>query len=1616
MWGAYGMPEEHLSFDEFLDQLRKASQNTSHQGLQFELAMVALLPHLPEYEFEKAWLWKKWLEREAVTGLNAQDIGIDIVVRLRDREEYWAVQCKFYDPKSTITHQDLGTFYTASGREGFSGRLIITTTDNWTDHAENMLEGQQIETHRLRLKDLKGLNIGWNWVRPDKTRVIESKKKGLYPRQKEALQKAKSHYADHERGQLIMACGTGKTFTSLKIAEKIVPRDGYVLFVVPSLSLMRQTIMEWSLERSRGCRYLGICSDSTVGKDDESNTNVADISVPVSTDPNRIASILKDRPKSERMTVVFCTYQSLDRLHEAQKMGVPEFNLIICDEAHRTTGVDRESGAGGNRSNSNFVKIHEQDFIKGNKRLYMTATPRIYTDDTRSKASDHNLGVYSMDDEAQFGKEFYRLGFSAAERADMLSDYRVIVLTMSQDYISDLISQLDKETIATLDPTTDDVAKIIGCYKALRDQGKDKGGSMLKRAVSFSSSIKNSKMVVDKFSSVVANLDAIENDGFTCQLDHVDGKQNALARANKLDWLRDDVDPTDDGEVCRILSNARCLTEGVDVPSLDAVLFMNPRKSQVDVVQAVGRVMRKAQGKKYGYVILPVVVPAGESVEEALNRNEVFGVIWEVLRALRAHDDRLTNYVSQLELNEKKPENIRVVGIGFSDDGKKTGTDKPENGAQLQLGFPEELEGLIHAKIVDKVGDKRYLEQWAKDTAELHDLLVGRIDGLRKEHPEVEDIYTRFLTSLKATIHDGLDEGDATSMLAQQLITRPIFDTLFEGYQFSQNNVVSEGLDNVLSELEEYGLDKELEPLTGFYESVKSRVSELDNDTARQTVITELYEKFFTTAFPKTSESLGIAYTPMELVDFTLKSADEVMREEFGRGLTDEGVHVIDPFTGTGSFLVRLLNNPDLILDGDLHRKFTGELWANEILLLAYYIASVNIEMAYHQREQRQYQAFPGISLTDTFELFERDEDQFPVMLEANSDRITAQRNAPIRVVVGNPPWSAGQRSQNDNNANRVYPALDESIRGSYAKRSNTTLVNGLYDSYIRAIRWASDRIGAEGVVAFVIPYAWMDRSFADGMRFCLEEEFDAIWLFDLRGDIRKNMLSKGTAKEGENVFGQKTQNGVCVSLFIKNPAKHRTKAEIHYHDIGDDRKRDAKFEIIRNAGGINGLEWKTITPNPEGDWLNQRDPKFEFFVELGNDEVKRGKIARPETIFRSYSNGIVTRRDAWVYNFSKDNVTSNMERMIDAYNEQVVLLTEAKKQTPNIDPDTVLDVTPTRINWDSTLKTDAKKGHKGAFHDKHIIRSLYRPFTVEYLYFDRQFNSSINRLPSYFPTPEAENQLICVTAKGARSEFSCLITDTVPNLHTLDTGQTFPRWVYRKDDTTGKQVREDNITNHAETRFQTLYKDPSITKDRIFDYVYGILHAPDYRERFANDLRLGLPRIPMADDFRAFADAGAALAHLHLGWTLDGDPLARTDLGVLFNDEATFPEMIPENAWKVQKMRFIERNEGKFIKYNQNLSIGPIPEEAFRYTIGNRTPLQWIIDRYQVKKDKDSGIINDPNDWIAEQHYPPPPPPPNGRPRPDSLVELIRRVTYLSIETARIIDNLPNAVGEGEK
>jgi len=1583
------------TFNDVLNALRAQARTTREQGTLFEDLMVAILPQMPDAGFESVWTWKDWPDREATTGMNAQDIGIDLVGKRRDESGYCAIQCKFYDPETQIRAEDLGTFFTMSGKSAFSSRMIVATSDKWTKHAETAIRHQEPPVSRMRFADLEGLAIDWNLFEPKLT-TINIEKYPLKARQKEALEAVIEGFKTKDRGKLIMACGTGKTLTSLHIAETMIAEamiesSGHVLFLVPSISLLAQSLHEWSFQRRMDHRYIAVCSDTRVDKTSEDSA-IEDLIFPPSTKAASVASALSQ--KANRMTVVFCTYQSIDVIHRAQKMGAPDFDLVICDEAHRTTGIDRGNFEKG--KTSPFVRVHDADYLKAAKRLYMTATPRIYTDHSKQKASDNSVGIYSMDDEAEYGPVFYRLSFSDAISEGLLSDYRVVVLNMSEEHVSrDMQEIMSREN----ELTVDDVAKIVGCYNALRNRPEETDSKKLKRVVSFSNTINNSKRIRDYFRTVVDALDEKENDGFTCQTDHVDGKNTALERKQKLDWLREPAGANEHGEICRILSNARCLTEGVDVPSLDAAIFMNPRKSQVDVVQAVGRVMRKAEGKDYGYVILPIVIKAGMTPEDALDDNETYAVVWEILRALRSHDDRLPNLISKLDLNMNKPNFLQVIGGNAWDAGD---TEKVAREVQLQLHFDDELRNAIYAKIVEKVGDRQYWETWAKDVARIHDLLVQRITDLVAAHVLLAEVLADFLASLHADVNETITKEDAISMIAQQIITEPIFDALFDRHSFSQYHGMASSLGHIISYFDEYGLTNELASMERFYQSVRQNVSGIDNPAARQKVVIELYEKFFKTAFPKESESLGIAYTPIEIVDFILHSANHVLKTEFGCGIGDENVHVIDPFTGTGTFVNRLISNPDLIPDDRLVHKYAHEIHANEVLLMAYYIASVNIEMAYHARlcdmdADDGYTSFPGIVLTDTFQLYERkatrQDDIVDRFMIENNDRRIRQLEAPIRVIVGNPPYSAGQKSENDANKNLSYPNLDDSIRATYAARSTSTLKNALYDSYIRAFKWASNRIGDEGVIAFVSGAAWIDRVFADGMRACLATEFSAIHVLHLRGDIRKNMLSKGLAKEGQNVFGQASMTGIAITILVKKPDA-TSRGKVFFHDIGDDLRRDEKLARIAAAQSIADLDWTAITPDVHGDWLNQRNPAFQGFMALGRDEVKRGKVVSPDTVFRIYSGGVKTNRDAWAYNFSRAKVADKMAAMIEFYNQQRAAFHAAKATTPAIKIDDFIDSDSTKISWDGTLKSDLTKGHVGIFQEDKIISSIYRPFFKAPLYFDRQFNNSVYRMPSIFPTVDTQNRVIAVTGVGSRSGFSCLMTDYLPCSDFVEKSQCFPRWIFDEDG----DNRQDNIPAEAVYRFQDHYDDCSITADRLFDYFYGVLHAPDYRAKFTNDLVKELPRIPFARDFWTFADAGSQLANLHLNY-MTGPP---AEMGILLDGAAVFPDMIEEHHYQVTKMRWLDRGDGRFIRYNERLSVGPIPPEALRYVVSGKSALDWVIDRYCVKIDKASGIVNDVNDWIAEQG------------EPDALIKLIRRITWLSVQTVKIVDHLPPALGDG--
>ena len=714
------------------------------------------------------------------------------------------------------------------------------------------------------------------------------------------------------------------------------------------------------------------------------------------------------------------------------------------------------------------------------------------------------------------------------------------------------------------------------------------------------------------------------------------GTDSSIDRNKKLDWLKENAGYTEkDEKICRILMNSKCLTEGIDVPNLDAVMFLHPRKSQVDVVQAVGRAIRKQEGKNYGYIILPVVVPAGKSPEEALNDNKTYDIVWEVLNALRSHDEAFDTIVNNLDLNKDKKGKIKVLGVGVGSETEKKEFEEKTD-AQIRLNIQhsiEEIEEKIYAKIVEKCGNRIYYEtKWTKEIEKACKTISTRIKSLLKQKPEINKEFQNYYEGLKSSINQDIKEETAISMLSEHLITKPAFDKIFEDYKFSENNPVSKTMKKVLDKLDDYGFRNELKDLQQFYKSISQRLEKIDNSTGRQKVIKELYENFIKTAFPKTAEKLGVAYTPVEVVDFIIKSADEILKKEFNKGLTDKGVHIIDPFVGTGTFINRLVSNEELIKKEDLPRKFKEELHANEMLLLPYYVSSINIEEAYHSRIGGRYKQFPGITLTDTFNIYEQKDNMLPLFQE-NKKRIKRQKESAIRVILGNPPYSAVQKSENDNNRNTVHSLLHKKIEETYVRESKATNKNRLYDSYIKSIRWATDRIGNEGgIIGFVHNASLVNKRSIAGLRKSLEKEFDSISCFNLRGDQRtRGELSK---KEGGKIFGGSSRAPIAITFLVKNPENQKAKAQIKYYDIGDYLSREDKLEIIKDFGSVEGVDWQDIIPDKHGDWINQRDDSFDQFLPIGD---KKGKNS--DVIFSLYGLGVATNRDSWAYNFSKSQL-----------------------------------------------------------------------------------------------------------------------------------------------------------------------------------------------------------------------------------------------------------------------------------------------------------------------------------------------------------------------------------------
>ena len=829
--------------------------------------------------------------------------------------------------------------------------------------------------------------------------------------------------------------------------------------------------------------------------------------------------------------------------------------------------------------------------------------------------------------------------------------------------------------------------------------------------------------------------------------------------------------------------------------------------------------------------------------------------------------------------------------------------------------------------MVLKVGDRVYWEKWAKDVAIIAQRQIERITHLVDSDKSHEEAFNKFLEGLQQNINPTITKQQSIEMLSQHIITKPVFEALFENYSFVSNNPVSKSMQNMLDILEQEQNDEDFATLQRFYESVKKRVEGIDNAEGKQKIIVELYDKFFKTAFPKMVEQLGIVYTPVEVVDFIINSVNDVLKQEFKMNISDDDVHVLDPFTGTGTFITRLIQS-GLIDKEKLLHKYKHELHANEIILLAYYIATVNIENALHdQLGSEEYYPFEGIVLTDTFQLGEAEDNKiFSAMFPENSERLEIQRRGPIRVIMGNPPYSVGQKSANDNAVNQEYKKLDSRIAETYVANSNTTMNKANYDAYIKAFRWSSDRLDKSGgVIAFVSNGAWLDGNTTSGFRKCLEKEFSSIWVFNLRGNQRTS--GELSRKEGGKIFGSGSRTPISITILVKNPNHTKDKATIHYHDIGDYLTKEDKLKKVENFKSIKNMKFDILSPNEHGDWISQRNDIFDTFIPLADKSSKE-----KQTFFNTNSNGIVTNRDAWVYNSSKFNLTTNMKNMIDFYNQETKKFLEVKKDNSKLEAKNFVSTDEKKIKWVQNLYKDSQKGIIHEFKEEEIITSIYRPFFKQYLYKHRNFIGSPYLQNSFFPNDTSFNRVISITGIGASKDFTVLMVDKLPNLHFLDTMQSIPLYYYEEVDKQTQSlfdqigngekdyIKRDGISDFILKRAIKQY-GKNVSKVDIFYYIYGFLHIPKYREEFEADLKKMLPKLPLIDNVKQFweiSKIGHQLSDLHVNYE-NIEPYS--EIKIIGEDSGFF---------KVQKMKFPKKDQKDTI--------------IFKGTSKNRVKLQIIL------------------------------------------------------------------------
>lgn len=1573
-----GMLLNQIDFDTILDEIRKRSDSTSEKGTLFEDLCVQVLKVAPI--FNDITHVRKWSEFPGNGGYH--DSGIDIVAQKEDGE-FYAYQCKFYKDGEKITRDDVNKFitqaqipFTIDGKKyNFNKDLVVlTSVDEFSENVKQLADVVRIFGH----DDFVSCGIDWSEVDLDKIEEIKRVgKKVLKSHQVDAINALIKGFVNDndERGRLTMACGTGKTFTSLKFLEKYKQKTEKevlnILYLVPSISLLSQTIFEWNNNLDsdyKACNF-GICSDSTAGREKGRrktiDENIIKMPIKSTTNVNDIFESYKKEKIEQGFNFFFSTYQSINVVHQFQEKSDLTFDFIICDEAHRTIGSAKLESE--DEDKSSFVLVHDGNYIKSEKRLYMTATEKIFVEKAKNKAKDNGYEIYSMDDESIYGKRLYLLTFGEAISRNLLMDYRVMVLTIDKKELASIkLPNISLEFSAKI------LGSLRGMSKIANEENPDEfknDPQQMQRVVAFTSTIDDAEDAAKAYESlknktVLGEEKLLEKKYVLPSARIVKGSFSSEEKNKRLKWLKsDDIKPHE----CRILTNARCLSEGVDVPALDGVVFLAQKQSQVDIIQAVGRVMRKFGAgslKKFGYIIIPIIVDGEENVSQTLSNNPDFKIVWQVVQALRSHDERLDENINAAKLTGKLPANIILLN-NFNinvNSPRKEGRDSDDPEAvKSKQKVQIELLNVFIPELVKHCGDRLYWEDWSKNIGEVTTNISYKIKHQIVNKDSTKNAFERFLKGLRSIINPYINEDTAISMLSSHIVVIPVLKAIFGTAELIDENEISKIMNKMVSKIE--NIEGETKALQSFYEDVKRQVESIKDGKGRQELIRILFEKFFQYAMPKDAEKFGIVYTPIEIVDFIINSVNDALKENFNKTLADKGVKTLDPFTGTGTFIVRLLEKIHELGSSkeELTTKYNNDIWCNEIMILAYYIALINIEDIY-SRLNDDYLPFSHALLTDTFQLSEgriSGSEQQKIELEefATATKLMKEEDQQnIRIIIANPPYSVGQKSSDDENKNNYYEKLSKKVQNSYGFGLKSNLVKSLYDSYVLAFRWATDRIGNDGIISFVSNGSYLDNKAFSGFRRELLKDFNHIYIYNLRGNQRT--MGELSRKEGGKIFGSGSRNTICIILLIKKQGEPYD-GFIHYKDIGDYLSREDKLEIIKNNSTYKNVGFIKIYPDENFDFINKKDNSFEKLMDMQNEIFNEKNFV-----------GLVSGRDLWNYNFSKIELTNNMFKTTNFYNELI------KKSIK-------IEINKSKISWTPNLISSFLKKKPININNGYTEIVMYRPFVKKYLFHLADFIERPSQWQNYI-----SKLFLCLSGNGNKKGFSVLIVNCTADYQMLF--NTKVESFYSKeyeDNVLGIEFDENsNINEKIIFNFKNKY-DNSITAIDIFYYIYALFHSRSYRGKYANNLMKEFPRIPYLKDFWGYSNIGRKLAGLHLNYE------SASKYRVNIEDDGKEDDI--KKKYHVTKIRFLTKDRKDTIIFNEHITIRDIPLEAYDYEVNGRSPIEWVMDQYQYTIDKESGIVDDPNEFdeVKGGKY---------------IFDLILSLITVSLETQKLIKLLP--------